>query len=82
MMLEGQADRLIDDLVSMCQLSPVHLQLFYEQPLDYLRQEYGTRRLLQLSSTTSCTHCGDLLRLYRHGQYVLQCRFSSKEPAQ
>jgi hypothetical protein len=43
MMLDGQADRLIDDLVSMCQLSPGHLQLFYEQPLDYLRQEYGTR---------------------------------------
>jgi hypothetical protein len=45
MMLDGQADRLIDDLVSMCQLSPGHLQLFYEQPLDYLRQEYGARHL-------------------------------------
>jgi hypothetical protein len=42
MMLEGHADQLIDDLVSMCQLTPAQLELFNRQPIAYLRQEYGT----------------------------------------
>ncbi|ELR22154.1 uncharacterized protein ACA1_321910 [Acanthamoeba castellanii str. Neff] len=61
MMLEGQADRLIDDLVSMCQLSPVHLQLFYEQPLDYLRQEYDMDNMFSNAASVAKNLLSDVL---------------------